>query len=204
MRAPFDQHVAGRKHEVAVRWEWHAKHGRRGRRRGFNRFALTLNHLRRLYLDRWDELPNNDLGRDALWIMANYLARRPGDVARHIWVWARQFCPWKLEEELTILIETAVAKPRRFTVDQLGKLLHVTQEERSRLKLTQIGAIGFPKRARKRRRRELARRREQTRRMANGAKPHAQSATRTHLWKMLGMSRRTWYRRGKPDPSTVF
>jgi hypothetical protein len=178
-----------------------ARHGKRG---GFNRFALTLNHLRRLYLDRWDELPNNDLGREALWIMANYLARRPGDVARHIWVWARQFCPWKDEQELAILIETVVAKPRRFTVDQLGKLLQVTQEERSRLKLTQIGAVGFPRRARKKRRRELARRREQARRVVNGARPHAQSADRAQPWKAFGISERTWYRRGKPDPSTLF
>jgi hypothetical protein len=198
MRAPFDHSVAARLAEIAIRYRWHARQGRRGRR-GFSRVALTLHQVRRLFRDRqWDELPDSDLGRDALWITANLLARRRGDVARHIWIWARQHCPWKPEEELAILIETVVVKPRWFSVDRLGKLLQVTEEERARLKLTQIGALGVPKRERKRRRRERARQREQARRVMKGARPHAQSAARNQHWRALGISKRTWYRRGKP------
>jgi hypothetical protein len=195
---PWERFVEARKHEIGIRYAWHAKRGGRGRRRGFNRSALALNQLRRLFQDRYGDgpLPENDLGRDALWITANHIARRPGDVVRHIWIWARQHCPWKPEDELAILIETVVAKPRYFSVDRIGKLLQVTQEERLRLRLTQIGAIGVPKRERRRHRRARARHREQVRREAHGARPRARSATRTKPWAVLGISERTWRRRG--------
>ena len=42
--------------------------------------------------------------------------------------------------------------------------------------------------------------RERARRAAAGATPHSKSDAQLKPWEKLGMSRRTWYRKGKPEP----
>jgi len=52
----------------------------------------------------------------------------------------------------------------------------------------------------RRRQRDQKYRHDQRRRLS--MKPQAQSASQTKPWEALGMTRRTWYRRGKPTPET--
>lgn len=74
--------------------------------------------------------------------------------------------------------------------DTLIDLFRVTDEEQRELQ-----TIITPTLARER---DAGRKKAQ--RVAAGATPHEQSKARQKPWERLGMSRRTWYRRGCPEP----
>jgi hypothetical protein len=59
-------------------------------------------------------------------------------------------------------------------------------------------------RGKQKRRRAYKARKERERRAKAGATPRVQCLARTEPWKSLGISRDTWYRRGKPSPSDEF
>ena len=98
-------------------------------------------------------------------------------------------------------------KPRRLHADRIAKMLRVTDAERTALKLTTIGACDVSKAERLRRRRERHRAAQQATRRARGVVPRdqylADSFSRTKPWEALGISRRTWERRGRPAVTQV-
>jgi hypothetical protein len=198
---PWKRKVAAQRAEIARRY----RAGKRARPQQTNLGVLQLAQLQRMFCHRYGyELPDNEHGRSAARVVAHYLAHRPGDVRRHIAAWAELNCPWMGKLELMKMTEFTLAKPRRFKADTLAKHFGVTAAERKRLGLTVIGAIDMPKDERLRQRREKRRARELQRRQAKGGKPRAQyeaeSISRAKKWNKLGISRATWYRRGKPNP----
>jgi hypothetical protein len=168
--------------------------------------VMRLRDLHRLFTDRYGrELSDDDAGRDDAFVMAHAIAWRP-NAAKRIAAWLSLWAPWMDESETRRLMAGVMHKPIRWTADKLGARLNLTEAQRSRLKITTIGAVDCSKEERAARRKEKDRRRKQQRRRAAGARSRAeyeaQSASRSKPWEKLGMSRRSWYRAGKPSGGT--
>jgi hypothetical protein len=87
--------------------------------------------------------------------------------------------------------------PRRIRADTLARHLHVSDAERTALRIWTIGAYDKPKTERIKRRKEKRRLADKARRQARGAKPREQSLSRTKPWEAFGIKRRAWERRGE-------
>lgn len=170
--------------------------------------GLRVRDLNRLLTARYGEsLPNDDAGRDDVLIVAHHLAQyADGHPAKRITQWVRLRAPWMTVAELDALIAEALTKPKRWRADKLAWRLRLTAADRKALRITTIGAIDASKAQRLARRRERDRKRKALQRAAAGAKPRAeyerQSVERAKPWIMLGISRRTWYRRHRGTDGT--
>jgi hypothetical protein len=135
--------------------------------------------------------------------MASHLAKRP-EAERRIPAWLSLWAPWLTAEEVADLTTGTISKPLRWRADKLAWRLRLTEDERRRLRITTIGAIDLTKAQRLARRRLHKRLYKEARRRHEGAKSRteyeANSINRTKPWLALGMSRRSWYRAGKPTP----
>jgi hypothetical protein len=169
---------------------------------------LRLRELERLFSQRYGaELPDDDAGRDDLVIAAHHIAHIGADAARHIVAWAQLWAPWMTADKAAKLADRVIANPFKFTADVLAWRLHLTQAERHDLGITTIGAIDSSKGQRaqfRKLKRQLA---ASVRRRERGGTSRAlyegNSLSRTRPWEALGVSRRTWYRRGKPPADAV-
>jgi hypothetical protein len=149
-----------------------------------------------------DILPDDDAGRRFVFALANHM-----DEAKRIRVMIANHAPWYPEDDADELIRRIERHRTKWRADSLAKFLGITYAERTRDGLRTIGACDVPKEERTRLRRERYRERERMldrtrkskRRRANGAKPHAESASRIEPWLAAGYKcRRTWERHGKP------
>jgi hypothetical protein len=172
----------------------------------FSVTAVRIAEMNRLFRARYGhELSDDDAGRDDALVMCNHLAHCQNP-DRRIRLWLELWAPWMGVVEATMLRTTVLANPLRWRADKLGLRLRLTEAERGWLRITTIGSIDMNK-AERRARRLLRRRdrdrkyREQQRR-ANGAMLRtnylAKSLTSRKPWQAMGISRRTWYRLGKP------
>jgi hypothetical protein len=173
--------------------------GKSGRRSPMQLVALRLNDLSRLFRSRYGlEMPDDDAGRDDMRIAIHHLAclPRPRQAIMH---WLEVWAPWMPVAEASELAGEAMANPRRYKADALAWCLGLTQEQRTMLGITTIGATDMNKAARTKRRKQLDRERKASQRRANGVKPRklyeAQSLSRAKPWLTEGISRATWYRR---------
>jgi hypothetical protein len=124
--------------------------------------------------------------------------------------WCRMWAPWAAEADLLPIVSSAATRRRMMTADGCAGLLCVTMAERTALKLKTIGACDLPKATRKKlvkdRKRERDRKRQEERRRQAGRKDRAsyvsESLSTSKPWQALGMSRRTWYRKGCPAVGT--
>jgi hypothetical protein len=141
-------------------------------------------------------LPNDDAGRDDIFVMAHHLAHLDASDKR-IRAWIEWWAPWYSQTEA--LIAKVLPKPLKWTADELAKRVGLNYATRTRLKITMIGATdcGKAKRALLRKKRAAAR--ERARRAKTGAVPHATSAAQTEPWKSRGISRATYYRNLKNE-----
>jgi hypothetical protein len=115
--------------------------------------------------------------------------------------------PWMTTEAAERLFEQIEAFSQKWRADTLGRKLNLTGIEWRILRLRTIAPVDMTKQEREAFSQDLARRRRQVKRRAKGQTPRAEwlaahSASRNKPWKALGMSRRTWYRRGKPSVGT--
>jgi hypothetical protein len=135
--------------------------------------------------------------------MACHIAMRPAADQR-IPAWLSLWCPWMPHDEVQVFTAKIIAKPFRWRADKLAARLGLTEDERRRHRITTIGAIDLTKEQRKARRRLRDRLLKEARRRHAGAKQRddyeANSLMRTRPWERVGMSRRSWYRAGKPQP----
>jgi hypothetical protein len=187
--------------------ERHAEIARRYKRKDkaeqkVSRAVIRCAELRRLLLHRYGpELPDDDAGRDDFYILACHLTFRP-DAERNITVQAGLWCPWMRADEVAALVTKVIARPLRWSADKLGARLGLTEAERCHFGITTIGAVGVSKEMRLRRRLVRKQLRKKLMRRACGVKSRAEyeagSTSRNKPWEALGMSRRSWYRAGKP------
>lgn len=114
--------------------------------------------------------------------------------------WIARFCPAADPVAIERLIAAVLRSPRRYRADTIAKLLNVTDAERRALGLRTIGATDRDAEARKADRREADRARKRAARRA-AARPRKPTLAEQRPWAALGMSRATWYRKGKPMPA---
>lgn len=201
--------IAAKHNEIAVRYAWMTREQlhRRGSKKLIAR--LRMREIERLFVHRYgDRLPNDDAGMEDLLLAANQIAQMDGNAEDHILRWALDWAPWVYDRKdiAPVLFARGIAaNPRRYKADTLASLLNLTMSTRTALGITTIGAVDCNKQQRLELRRERKRTYAEVRRRANGAKPRAQyeaeSLSRTKPWEVMGMSRSTWYAKGKPMPS---
>ena len=148
------------------------------------------------------ELPDNKEGEKLAMIIASHL-REPVRIKRVL----GEIAPWYDEDEVERLIRRVVRKQYRWRAATIAKWLNVTWAEHEALGLRHIGSIDKPPSvaaAEAAERRARKRWKQQQRRRERGVEPRAaweaaHSISRTKPWQTRGMSRPTWYRRGKPS-----
>lgn len=120
---------------------------------------------------------------------------------------------WQLQisDETIAKIEWRTSKRKRMVgADACADMLNVTLEERTGLDIRTIGAWDVTREERdaiaKERKKELDRERQAAKRKAAGRKSRAEyeaeSISKAEPWKATGMTRATWYRKGKPTSET--
>ncbi len=85
--------------------------------------------------------------------------------------------------------------------DTIGRLLGITTEIRRDVKAWSIVPYGATREQMMEQYRTREKERKEADRRAKSVKPRSQSLSRTKPWEQLGMSRPTWYRKGKPEAS---
>jgi hypothetical protein len=137
--------------------------------------ALRIAELNRLFEARHGTvLPDDEIGRECVWVAANHLIMLPGVPSVRFFDWAKQHAPWLTTADLEQLLADAASKTQIWTADGLAWRLKLTYADRQALKIRTIGAIDVNKRDRERLRKKAARAREQRRRDAmRAAKPTA-------------------------------
>ena len=170
--------------------------------------ALRIPELSRLFRDRYGlYLPLDDAGFEDARIMADHMVQMAGDPRRRISQWLKLVMPSLSLQRGQAIIETAIHQPRRWRADTLAKAMQLTDTDRTRLRITTIGAIDVTKAERairrKIRRRQLAAETRAAKRTQTRAEYLAASISKAKPWEVEGISRRTWYRRRKTGTSPV-
>jgi hypothetical protein len=147
--------------------------------------------------------PDDDAGQEDLKILLHHYAlNNPLAMSRVIKLRA----PWMDEAAANRCLEQIEAFPQKWRSDTLGRKLNLTGAEWRTLRLRTIAPVDMTRQQRVAFCQALARQRRQAKRRAAGKKPRAEwlgsSISRGAPWVTLKMSRRTWYRRGKPSPPT--
>jgi hypothetical protein len=181
--------------------------GRHAEKKPFSLSALRVKEILRIFTDRYrlhgHVLPDDDSGRDDAFLMLNHLANHP-EADRRIPAFLSLWCPWMGAEESSATTRKVLTRPRRWTADKMAARLHLFEHDRKRMKIKSIGAIDLSKAERKVRRKLRDRLLKQASRRQAGRKLRseyeANSLSRTQPWERLNMSRRSWYRAGKPLP----
>lgn len=159
--------------------------------------------------------PDDDAGREDIKIACHHMAQRRRGARDRILSYLKENAPWMSEAEAKNLADKVIAKPCKYQADTLAELLGVTDAKRTEFGFTTIGAIDVTKAERAERRKERWRTNSAKlrvrQRIAKGgptrAEYEAKSASKAKPWESMGMSRRTWYRKGKPMaqvPSTAY
>lgn len=187
-----------------VKWFSSRQKGKPARRRSpMQLVALRLNDLAKLFRGRYGHvLPDDDAGRDDLFVAVNHLACLPHP-QKPIDCWLEIWAPWLTVKERHDLVGAALISPMRWKADALAWRLRLTAADRAALGITTIGAIDENRAARAKRRKLQARKRMQAYRKAKGSKSRAayegQSAEQAAPWLDAGISRATWFRRRKRE-----
>jgi hypothetical protein len=153
---------------------------------------------------RYDgRLPEGD--SDDVRIVLHHMGRC-GDDAMTMRAWIKAHASWLDDDDADWIIRTAVESEKSVPrADTLARFLDLTAAVRHALGITTIGAVDQPKRQRtkahKVRKRIAGTIRARAKRLAAGARPHAESLSRTRPWEAAGISRRTWYRHRGTDSS---
>jgi hypothetical protein len=136
-------------------------------RKRFSIAALRVAELTRLFRKRWGvTLPDDDAGRDDLWIIFQHQAclRNPRERMLNF---AQIFAPWLDEREREEMFDEILRNPPQlYSADNLGARLGLSDAERTELGIKTIGAIDCNKEQREARRKLKKRDRERARRIA--------------------------------------
>jgi hypothetical protein len=192
-------------------------HTRGVRKSKFNLTTCRLREIERIIAYRFKSILPNQPAADIFLLQAAKLLRRnlsersglpsPADVLDRLLLWAERWAHFAPVEHLKEIVEQAVQQPDIEDADALGKLLALTFEKRTYLKITTIGACDVTKAERARRRRQQKRERDkkraEQRRREQGVRPRseflASSLSASRPWEKEGISRRTWERRRKSE-----
>jgi hypothetical protein len=157
--------------------------------------ALRLRELNILARHRWHhQLPDDDVGRVFVRVVANHQASLAGDPGERIFRWVELWAPWLDEDELDEIVQLATLSTTHYTADSVANAIGLDYATRKLLRIRTIGATDFPKAARLARRREKHAERVARHRRAAGAKARDGSISAARPWETIGISRATFYR----------
>lgn len=161
--------------------------------------AARISELTRLFDDLFGpmRLPNSDDGYQAARVMVHHIGRLK-HAERRMSDWLGTCAGFLSMAERERLISEVDECPLKWTADKLAWKFKVTLEQRTRLKLTTIGAIDLPKVERIKRRARAKRDRMAANRQAQGAMTRAEyrkAVKSAKPWEAEGLSRASWYRR---------
>jgi len=161
--------IKARKWEIKRRYARKSNVGKRTR----SMAAIRLAELTRWYDDTHGAGCELEPGRDAVMIaeiFAHHMAAL-ANAERRISEWIGFYAPTIPPQERERLIANATNKPMHWSADKLAWKIKLTDEQRSRLKITTIGAIDCSKEQRAARRK--AKRAELMRKLRASRKPTA-------------------------------
>lgn len=175
------------------------------RRHRPNLSALRVRELNLLLTCRYggERLPDTPDVRRAIVIVGHHLAALPQDPRTSVPNWISLRTPWYSVGDTEALVHDVITNRKRWKAYPLGWQLKLSAHDRTKLRIRTIGAYDLPPNERKKRRRLNDAARKAAARRAKGAKTRAAylatSTCRSRPWEALGMSRRTWYRKGCPN-----
>lgn len=163
-RPPSPQLVAARLREIKQRYEHHAKVSKRSRPMAAIRLAeltrwLDDTHGKGVELD-----PDDRSAFIARIFVHHFVVLADGN--RRAADWMATYCPWIERRSRETMISEANHCPIKWTADKLGWHIRLTEDQRARLKITTIGALGINKEMRAARRNAAKAERERQRRAA--------------------------------------
>ena len=144
-------------------------------------------------------MPDTEEGRTALGHIS-HLAHYRGDVVSNIMGWIRARAPWFEPDAARTFASEFTAREPLPSAERLGRLILLTDAERTELKIKTIRAFDVTKAEMDRRRKEADKQYQQDKRRKAGAKPRSESYLKTEPWVFFDIKRRTWERRGMPIP----
>lgn len=166
-RRPSPDVIAARKWEIKRRYEIKAKVGKRSR----GMAAIRIAELTRWMHDQQgagvelDPCPRSEL---IIRIFAHHFIGL-ADGPRRVSAWFDRYCPWLSLRDREYLISEATHAPLKWSADKLAWKLGLKDEQRSKLKITTIGAVDCSKEQRKSRDKAKRAERERARRAATRA-----------------------------------
>ena len=153
-------------------------------------------------------VPDDDAGRPDLMELLYLASMAPAAAEEKVRNTIELYAPWMQTDEAEELIQHLSLTPhyRKFrTAEELGRLLHLTNAERERLKLWRIRPVDMTAQqlAQQTKERERIRRAAQRRKKGIRTKEAylAELADRPKPWLPEGISRRTWERRRSSSKS---
>jgi hypothetical protein len=119
--------------------------------------AIRVSELNRLFRARYGEvLPQDDRGREAMWIIAHHLIQMAGVPLDRLMKWSGLMAPWLTVGEAMMVIGDVAQRPMTWKADSLAWRLRLTYADRQSLKIKTIGAIDFNRSKRAERRRKAS------------------------------------------------
>lgn len=161
---PSAQQISARKFEIARRYSRKSKVGKRTR----SMAAIRLAELTRWLDDTQGagvELEPSDHSVTIARIFAHHMAALP-DTPRRVTAWLDRYTPWLTLASREVLIAECAACPLKWSADKLAWKIHLTDDQRARLKITTIGAIDCSREQRAERRKHRNAERNRIRRAA--------------------------------------
>lgn len=165
---------------------------------------VRFHDLEKVFAHCWQgaELPDDDAGRDHLYIAACHiwhLGKKCGPIAT-LKAWVKVWAPWCGPDELAALIDLVDANPKTWTADELARelgLYVLPFAVRQALGITTIGSIDVDKDGRQQRRAAKKQENNTAWRRRNGAVLRSEwllenNANQTKPWVAMGM-KRSWY-----------
>jgi hypothetical protein len=144
-----------RAHPTAEDRQWRQQR-RSGSRTGGPLHGLRICDLEVLFQDRYGaRLSDDDAGRDDAILMLHHLAHHAYDPRSRMRQWLALRCPWMGEIEAQQMLERVITNPRKFKADRLAAKFNLTAADRTRLKITTIGAVDLLREQRLQRRRHV-------------------------------------------------
>lgn len=142
-RRPAPELVAARQWEIKRRYSRHAKVGKRSRPMAAIRIAELKRWLGDIVGDGV-ELDASKWSEDVARIFVHHFVVL-ADGNRRAAEWLGIYCPWIETRDREYMITEANHCPLKWSADKLAWKIRLTDEQRSRLKITTIGAMGITK-----------------------------------------------------------
>lgn len=151
-RRPTPELIKARQWEIKRRYEHQAKVGKRSR----GMAAIRIAELTRWLHDEYGagvELEPCERSEMIIRIFTHHFLCLPHG-PRRVTAWFQEYASWLTLRDREYLISEATHAPLKWTADKLGWKLRLTDEQRARLKIRTIGAMGISKEQRAQRRKQ--------------------------------------------------